>query len=119
MCLNFLCTGLIAEDLDSWSVKPLANDYYQMYRSPDPNGIYAFTPGLALCPNGRIIATYEINGPKAKDVTPLKGTGWGYVLTSDDHGKKWEYRNNFPSITLDHLLQGKVYMLWDRILILK
>ncbi len=102
--LSLVC---VAGSLDEWSVRPLADDYYPLYRSPDPNGIYVYTPSLAKCPNGRIVATFELGGPKANTVAPLKGQGRGFVYTSDDRGLSWQFRTNFPIVHARAFVAGK------------
>ena len=84
-------------------VQPLANDYVTVFRSPDPASVYTYSPGICRCPNGRLIATLDLGG---KGVEKLPGphsvTGdygfhnQGKVFTSDDHGKTWTWRADFP-----------------------
>jgi hypothetical protein len=84
-------------------IHPLANDYVTVFRSPDPENIYCYSPGICRCANGRLIATLDLGG---KGVAALPGphsvTGdysfhnQGKVFTSDDHGKKWTHRADFP-----------------------
>lgn len=77
-------------------VRALDNEGQVLFRSPDPQGIFTYDPGLAICPNGRLIATYAIGGKNADAIKPVKGKGRAFVYTSDDHGKSWDYRMNFP-----------------------
>ena len=84
-------------------IQPLANDFTLVYESPDPATIYCYSPGLARCPDGRLIATLDLGGP---GVTSLPGTksehgdfgrpNQGKVLTSDDRGRTWVRRADFP-----------------------
>lgn len=79
-------------------VRALANDGQILFRSPDPQKIFCYNPGLARCPNGRLVAVFSI-AAKEKNVKlpkPDKGEGKAFVYTSDDHGKTWTYRTNFP-----------------------
>ncbi len=75
----------------SGAVTPLAQDYVVVYESPDPLGIYCYTPGLAVLPGGRLVATIDRGGPGIK-----KGDLRGKVFTSDDGGKTWIHRVDFP-----------------------
>jgi len=97
-------TGLLgAEKAGSaadWKIVPLANEYVEVYRSPYPREVFCYTPGLAVCPNGRLIATMELGGRRGskvlKDLRPKIGLGRGMVFTSDDRGRTWTYRTNYP-----------------------
>jgi len=97
-------------ELSEWKVRPLANAHLELYRSSDPQRIFCGSPGLARCPNGRIVATY---GLLARDGATLDGPTWnnttwggrhrdgfrqGKLCTSDDHGKTWTERVTFPFI---------------------
>ncbi|HOX36962.1 MAG TPA: sialidase family protein [Candidatus Brocadiia bacterium] len=100
-CCAFFTAAWIAsvaaqDDASQWKVRPLAQDYVLVCRSPDPANVYCYTPGLARCPNGRLIATMELGGKvKEKKPKPVKGSGSAMVMVSDDHGKTWQYRTNF------------------------
>ncbi|MCX7016952.1 MAG: sialidase family protein [Candidatus Sumerlaeota bacterium] len=89
--------------LAEWKVQPLAQDYVEVCRSADPKNLYCFTPGLAVCPNGRLIATMDWGGagaaklPEAHRATGNPKWVWrGRVFTSDDDGRTWAHRDNFP-----------------------
>jgi hypothetical protein len=85
------------DGLKDWKVQPLASDYVELCRSPDPQTIACYTPGLAVCPNGRLVATMEFGGEGVKNLpAPAVGKGRGVLHTSDDKGKTWVYRTNFP-----------------------
>ncbi len=105
--------------LKNWKVVPLANDYIELFRSPDPKNIYSYTPGLAVCPNGRLIATMELGArkttPKPKLPKAVKGTGRAMVFTSDDRGKTWTYRTNYSMTFGRPFVAGKsLYILGER-----
>jgi len=80
---------------ESHRIRALANDCQVLFRSPDPQGIYCYDPGLAVCPNGRLIATYALGGKNADTLKPVTGEGRARLYTSDDHGASWDYRTNF------------------------
>ncbi len=89
--------------MDTWKVRPVANDYVELIRSPDPQRVYCYTPGLALCPSGRLVATTDLGGPGVKGLPGVKrDTGnpkwvWcGRIFTSDDRGLTWTARGAFP-----------------------
>ncbi len=84
-----------------WKVEPLAQDFVTVYHSPDPQKIYCYSPGIARCPNGRLVATMDLGGPGVKDLPGVKG--WigryccqGKIFTSDDGGATWVHRADFP-----------------------
>jgi len=95
-CILYIC--LSAEGLsDRRAVRPLADEYRVLARSPDPLSVYCYTPGLARCPDGRLVATMEFGGKGVSSLpAPKVGTGRGILFTSDDRGKRWVYRTHFP-----------------------
>lgn len=95
--------------MDTWNIQPLADNYCELYKSNDPQNLYCGTPGLAICPNGRIIAVFEIGGPTLDKtiVNTKKDPPRGFIYTSDDHGKTWIYRNSFPIVHLRVFLAGE------------
>jgi len=44
-----------------------------VYESPDPARVYAYTPGLARLPSGRLVATMDQGGPGVRDLPGPKG----------------------------------------------
>ncbi|MBN2296608.1 MAG: exo-alpha-sialidase [Pirellulales bacterium] len=83
----------------AWKVKPLAQDFVKIFESPSPKDVYCYSPGLARCPNGRLVATMDIGGRGAAKLPGIKRGKTmlrGKVFTSDDHGKTWAHRTNFP-----------------------
>jgi len=101
---GFLCATLPTQagdektmDLDNWKVRLLADDFVEVYRSPDPKRMSVYTPGLARAEGGRLIASFDAEGADASLLSPPEaGSGTSMVYTSDDHGKTWTYRVNFP-----------------------
>ncbi len=82
-------------------VEPLAQAFVKVYESPDPKTVYCYSPGLARCPNGRLVATMDLGGRGVAKLPGIKGKRgrslWrGKVFTSDDHGKTWVHRTNYP-----------------------
>jgi hypothetical protein len=82
----------------------LANDYSIVIRSPDPKNIFTTSPGLAKLPSGRFVATVNTTGPGARDYPAKRrwevgerGFAWvTQIFTSDDNGKTWDHRDDFP-----------------------
>jgi hypothetical protein len=104
--LNIACGG------QNWKIKPLADDCKVLYKTEDPQKVYIYDPGVAVCPNGRIIGAFSLGGSGAKDVAARTGSGNGMVYTSDDDGKTWKYRTNFPIIHATPFVAGeKLYIL--------
>lgn len=86
----------------SWKIIPLAADYRTVWESPDPMSIYLGSPSVETW-DERIIATFDLFGPGVKAVDGPKGdrpwpvqTMQGKVMTSDDGGKTWNHRTEFP-----------------------
>jgi hypothetical protein len=90
-----------------------------VFESPDPKRIYAYSPGITRLPSGRLIATMDIGGPGACD---LHGVKWlqpepdwaclGLIYTSDDGGKTWILRGDFPFVHARPFSAGnRIYIL--------
>lgn len=80
---------------------PLAQDHVAVFESPEPQRLFCYTPGLARCPGGRLIATCDLAGPALDQVPgPQFQSGasrmQGLVFTSDDRGATWILRQRFP-----------------------
>ncbi|MBN2295075.1 MAG: exo-alpha-sialidase [Pirellulales bacterium] len=87
------------KETSQWKVKPLAQDFVKIFESTSPKDVYCYSPGLARCPNGRLVATMDMGGRGVSNIPGIKRgkTLWrGKVFTSDDHGKTWTHRTNFP-----------------------
>lgn len=72
-------------------MKPLAGEFVKVYESTDPARIFCYSPGLTRLPSGRLVATLDLGGPGVKPAH-------GKVFTSDDKGKTWTFRTDFPFI---------------------
>ncbi len=82
-------------------VRPLADDFTTVFTSPDPQRVFAYSPGIVRLQGGRLIATLDLGGPGMKDWPGAKGIRYGQpvqgkVYTSDDGGKRWTHRADFP-----------------------
>jgi hypothetical protein len=82
-------------------VRPLAQDFVEVFRSPDPDSIYCYSPGLAVTPGGRLIATLDLGGPGVEKLSGAQGlyqgSKWqGKVFVSDDKGGSWRHMVDFP-----------------------
>jgi hypothetical protein len=102
----------------TYGVRPISEDFVKVYESPDPAKIYAYSPGIACLPSGRLIATLDISGPGMDDIPGPKaiiewGRVWqGKVFTSDDKGDTWTHRVDFPFMHARPFVAGKrVYVL--------
>ena len=97
--------GLKAENPNR--IRPLANDFVTVCRSPDPQRIYCYTPGICRLPSGRLVATCDFGGPgmgKEKDR--------GFAFVSDDHGATWRKTGAFRLVhARPFLAGGKLYIL--------
>ena len=80
---------------------PIAADETIVYESPDPATVYAYSPGLACLPNGRLVASMDQGGSGVNGLPGMRFTPNGHaykckVWTSDDHGKTWDHRADVP-----------------------
>src|SRR5690554_1162239 len=99
-------------------IEPLADKFVKIYESPDPEGIYCYSPGIAKASDGRLIATLDLSGPKIMELDGPKekiegGKFWqGKVFTSDDDGETWTHRVNFPYMHARPFISGEsIYVL--------
>lgn len=95
--LAFAAFGGDARDV---RIQPLANEYVIVYESPHPATVYCYSPGIARCPTGRLVATLDLGGPGVRGLNGPKGQHGGpvqgKVFTSDDRGRTWVHRADFP-----------------------
>lgn len=83
-------------------MKPLANDYVEIYKSPDPKNAYSGTPAICILRSGRYVFSHDLftNNDASvcpeglpKEVIPHPDSGLyhiGQIFTSDDSGKTWQ-----------------------------
>ncbi len=88
-------------------VRPLAQDHVVVFESPDPLNIYCYTPGLERLPTGRLVATLDLGGPGMKKAVNGRKPSPGRVFTSDDHGRTWTHRTDFPFVHARPFVAGK------------
>lgn len=95
-------------------VRPLADQFVTLWESPDPQNLYGYSPGLAVLPSGRLVATMDIGGPATKSWLPehlgkdtAGRTNRGLIFTSDDQGRTWTRRGKFPFIWARPFAAGK------------
>lgn len=78
----------------------LANKYKIIYESPDPQNIYAYTPGICVLRSGRYVFTNDLGGAGTLDLleatrippSPSGVRRLGQIFTSDDRGETWQLR---------------------------
>lgn len=101
------------------TIPTLANEYVTVYESPDPATVFTYTPGIARLASGRLLATLDIGGPGVLDLPGPKmyrGKGarasQGKAYVSDDGGRSWEHRLDFPFVHARPFIAGdSVYVL--------
>lgn len=102
--VSFMAWPSLADDVTgngSRSVRALANDYTVVYESPDPAGVFAYSPGLVQLPCGRLIATMDQGGPGIGNLPNMNRNGqvWrGRIYASDDGGKTWQFKTDTPML---------------------
>lgn len=99
----FLAAGLLfmAGDLPAQSgspIRPLAQDFVIVARSPDAENMPLYSPSLLRLKSGRLVASYTQARKKAED-----GRDFQIILTSDDGGRIWTKRAESPAV------QGRIF----------
>jgi hypothetical protein len=100
-------------------IRPLADEHGVVFRSPAPETIFCYSPGLARCSDGRLIATLDLGGPGVSGLPGPKSVhgdfgrpNQGKVFTSDDGGATWVHRADFPFLHARPFVAGAtVYVL--------
>ena len=82
-------------------MEKLAGILTTLYRSPDPQTVYAYSPGICILPSGRLIATMDQGGPGVQSLSGVKGIigkteVQGKIYLSDDGGENWRYITDTP-----------------------
>ena len=96
---------------------PLADDYITVIRSPDPQRVYCYSPGICTVGASRLIVTCDLGGPGVADLSGPKGTRYGKavqgkVFVSDDHGARWRHVVDFPfMMARPFTAGGRLYVL--------
>ncbi len=98
--LSFLCVWATWAEAQG-PICPLAQDHVVLFKSPDPAKIFCYTPALKRLPSGRLVATLHLGGPGIESLPGPKGrrgkeAGQCKVFVSDDHGRTWTHRGDFP-----------------------
>lgn len=83
-------------------IRPLADAFVTLHESPKPETIYCYTPGITRLDTGRLVATFDLGG---KGVP--KESNHGRIMTSDDHGRTWTLRGEFPFMHARPFAAGK------------
>lgn len=65
-------------------MKPLASDFTVVYRSPDPNKDFPYSPCILILDDGRYVMSYDVSDCR------------GYISISDDKGQTWDIRAQIP-----------------------
>ncbi len=78
-------------------IKPLANDFKILMQSKDPDKIWSCSPGICICPSGRLVASGGLRGPGIASLSGCKSTfAQGQIFISDDHGQSWRKVVEYP-----------------------
>jgi len=84
-------------------IRPLADEFAFLFESPEPQRLFAYSPGLARLQDGRLVATIDLGGPGAENLPGVKWEhgemdwSWqGRIYTSNDGGQSWTFRSPFP-----------------------
>lgn len=97
---------------------PLCDEEQVLLESSDPEKVYTCSPGIVRLDSGRLVVTDGLRGVDCGDIPepkycPRKGQFWqGKVLTSDDGGKTWVHRTDFPIMhARPFVVGGALYIL--------
>ncbi len=75
-----------------------------LYRSPAPDGIYCYTPWICHGFGDRLIASFDIAGPRLGELPGPKSDHGDYgsnqcrIYRSDDHGETWTHCADLPML---------------------
>jgi hypothetical protein len=100
-----------------YKVVPLADSYVTVFESPYPENLFCFSPGIAVLPGGRLIATMDLGGKGVERLDGPKGSRHGYttqgkVFLSDDKGQTWRHVTDFPFMHARPFVAGNsIYVL--------
>lgn len=116
--LHLLTVGALALTMASANpIRPLADDFRVIYRSPQPDKVYTYSPGIEVLETGRLVASIDLGGPGMEDWPEPKGIRYeqpvqGKVFTSDDGGETWQHRVDFPFMHARPFVAGdSIYVL--------
>ncbi len=112
-----LLFGFSMVALQGEKIRPLADDFVTVFKTPKPGEVFAYSPGIERLDTGRLIATLDLGGPGMDQWPEPKGIRYGApvqgkVYTSDDGGKTWLHRVDFPFMHARPFKAGRsVYVL--------
>lgn len=113
VALGALICGLNRADAEDRGrpIRPLAQDYVVIYRSPSPKDTFCYSPGIARLPSGRLIATMDMVSANQFIVPNLKEYAGrfrkGQIFTSDDGGATWTKRHEYHMTQARPFVAGK------------
>ncbi|MBC2595241.1 exo-alpha-sialidase [Ruficoccus amylovorans] len=99
-CL-LMSTGILWSEPTGSPIRPLAQDFVVVGRSPDPQKIPLYSPTILRLDSGRLVAAYTFFDRNKG------GTKEEVMLTSDDGGATWQERARLPR------LQGRLFRAGD------
>lgn len=82
-------------------IEKLAPALSIVFRSPYPEDVYTYSPGICSLPSGRLIATMDLGGKGVGKMPGLKkqiGASFlqGKIFVSDDRGESWRHVADTP-----------------------
>jgi len=96
----------------------LSSEETVLLESPDPQRVYTCSPGIARLSSGRLVVVDGLRGPGLGDLPGPKaearagGLWQGKVMTSDDGGRTWAHRADYPIVHARPFAAGSaVYIL--------
>ncbi len=94
-------------------ITALADEYITLMKTPDAKNVWTCSPGLCICPSGRLIATAGFRGPGIDLVKGIKcDSHQGQIHISDDRGESWTKTAEYPFLHARPFVAGdKLYVL--------
>lgn len=93
-------------------IEPLAAEYLELLRSPNPRRVFCVSPEIDVLPTGRIVVTDGLRGPGEREALPPEerrfltnvrrggsGADWiGYAMVSNDDGRTFQTSGKYPML---------------------
>lgn len=92
----------LAGPLHGQAIRPLAQDFVLVAKSPDATNMPLYSPSLVRLKTGRLVASYTEDRKKESTEKSFQ-----VILTSDDGGKTWTKRAESPAT------QGRIFEAGD------
>jgi hypothetical protein len=104
------------------SMEHLAKEYNVVYKSFDPSSLFCYSPAIVKLASGRLVVSIDIRDVNEERKKTGNYDNWykenqrswwlGKVFVSDDNGKTWVHKTDFPFLHARPFVCGKrIYIL--------